>query len=64
MRATQICDSVQPLPALLTDDHTHMELPQPTAAEPLLAIQPPTVFSQPSYVDAVEFVSEFPPVDK
>lgn len=41
-----------------------MELPQPTAAEPLLAIQPPTVFSQPSYVDAVEFVSEFPPVDK
>ena len=62
MRATQIRDRTQPLPALLTDGSIAEEPSLNPVDEPPEVPQLTTTSNQPRFVDAVEFASDFRPV--
>ena len=64
VRATQIRDRAQPLPALLTDGSITVEPPSTHVVDLPTIPQLTTTPNQPRFVDAVEFASDFRPVDE
>ena len=64
VRATQIRDRAQPVPALLTDGSITVEPPPTPVVEAPVTPLPTTISNQPRFVDAVEFASDFRPADE